>query len=179
MKIVPLKASRRDRSGKGSAGRVRRTGFVPGIVYGQGVEPLNIQINAKELGRLIHGAQHSIHAMTFILGRDPVGRAIVEALAAKAREGVKVLPDGFGNIPKTEGVSAMQCGITLAFGKHKGRLIMPARVMGPKSSNAVEWRPYHYSTALYSDDGGTVWHWLRQRRLARTNDSHQMSSVGR
>jgi hypothetical protein len=23
--------------------------------------------------------------------------------------------------------------------------------------NAVEWRPYHYSTALYSDDGGAVW----------------------
>ncbi len=77
--------------------------------------------------------------------------------ASWTREGVKVLPDGFGNIPKTEGVSAMQCGITLAFGKHKGRLIMPARVMGPKSSNAVEWRPYHYSTALYSDDGGAVW----------------------
>lgn len=73
------------------------------------------------------------------------------------RESVQVRPDGFGNVPKTEGVSAMQCGITLAFGKHKGRLIMPARVMGPKSSNAVEWRPYHYSTALYSDDGGAVW----------------------
>jgi len=73
------------------------------------------------------------------------------------RESVQVRPDGFGNIPKTEGVSAMQGGITLAFGKHKGRLIMPARVMGPKSSNAVEWRPYHYSTALYSDDGGAVW----------------------
>lgn len=73
------------------------------------------------------------------------------------RESVQVRPDGFGNIPKTEGVSAMQCGITLAFGERKGRLIMPARVMGPKSSNSVEWRPYHYSTALYSDDGGAVW----------------------
>ena len=28
---------------------------------------------------------------------------------------------------------------------------------GRQSSNAVEWRPYHYSTALYSDDGGAVW----------------------
>lgn len=43
-----------------------------------------------ELLSLIEGAQHSIHAMTFILGRDEVGRAIVEALARKAREGVKV-----------------------------------------------------------------------------------------
>ena len=77
--------------------------------------------------------------------------------ATWTRETVQIRPDGFGNAPKTEGVSAMQCGITLAFGKHKGRLIMPARIMGPKSSNAVEWRPYHYSTALYSDDGGAVW----------------------
>ena len=63
----------------------------------------------------------------------------------------------FREYSEDQGVSAMQSGITLAFGKHKGRLIMPARVMGPKSSNAVEWRPYHYSTALYSDDGGVVW----------------------
>lgn len=80
-----------------------------------------------------------------------------DAGATWKRENVQVRPDGFGNIPKTEGVAAMQCGITLAFGKHRGRLIMPARVMGPLSSNAVEWRPYHYSTALYSDDGGAVW----------------------
>lgn len=77
--------------------------------------------------------------------------------ATWSRERVEVRPDGFGNIPKTEGVAAMQCGITLAFGPHKGRLLMPARVMGPKNSNAVEWRPYHYSTALYSDDRGATW----------------------
>lgn len=77
--------------------------------------------------------------------------------ATWTRENVEVRPDGFGNIPKTEGVAAMQCGITLAFGSRKGRLIMPARIMGPANSNAVEWRPYHYSTALYSDDGGAVW----------------------
>jgi len=43
-----------------------------------------------ELLRLIDGAQHSIHAMTFILGHDEVGREIVARLAAKARAGVKV-----------------------------------------------------------------------------------------
>ena len=77
--------------------------------------------------------------------------------ASWTRESVQVRPDGFGLSPKGGGVAAMQCGITLAFGKHKGRLITPARITGPKSSNEVEWRPYHYSTALYSDDGGTVW----------------------
>ncbi|NCY02326.1 MAG: exo-alpha-sialidase [Planctomycetia bacterium] len=77
--------------------------------------------------------------------------------ATWTREPVQVRPDGLGNVPKTEGVAAMQCGITLAFGPHRGRLVMPARIMGPKDSNAVEWRPYHYSTALYSDDRGRTW----------------------
>jgi sialidase-1 len=72
-------------------------------------------------------------------------------------ENCEVRPDGFGLIPKREGVGAMQSGITLAFGKHKGRLLTPARIMGPQNSNDVPWRPYHYSTALYSDDGGKVW----------------------
>jgi sialidase-1 len=51
----------------------------------------------------------------------------------------------------------MQAGITLAFGEHRGRLIMPARTKGVKDSNDVPWRPYHYNTAFYSDDGGKVW----------------------
>jgi sialidase-1 len=78
--------------------------------------------------------------------------------ASWTRESVQARPDGFGNIPDPGiGVLAMQCGITLAFGERKGRLLIPARVAGPKHSNAVQWRPYHYSTAFYSDDGGAVW----------------------
>jgi len=76
------------------------------------------------------------------------------------REEIKILPDGFGHgtpdgVPLS--VGAMQAGITLQFGEHKGRLIMPARIHGPEASNAVEWRPYHYNTAIYSDDGGKTW----------------------
>ena len=77
--------------------------------------------------------------------------------ASWIRETVEVLPDEFGLIPDLLGVSAMQPGITLSFGKNKGRLIMPARILGPGNSNAVEWRPYHYSTAIYSDNGGVLW----------------------
>ena len=76
------------------------------------------------------------------------------------REEIRILPDGFGQgtpdgVPLS--VGAMQAGVTLQFGKHKGRLIMPARIQGPKASNAVKWRPYHYNTAMYSDDGGKTW----------------------
>jgi cardiolipin synthase len=44
----------------------------------------------EELMRLLESAQHSIHAMTFILGRDEVGRAIVDVLARKAAQGLEV-----------------------------------------------------------------------------------------
>ncbi len=46
----------------------------------------------------IRDAKHSIHIMTFILGRDAVGKRFVKLLAQRAREGVKVrvLLDGLG-----------------------------------------------------------------------------------
>jgi hypothetical protein len=77
--------------------------------------------------------------------------------ATWAREEIQLRPDGFGLSPTEGGVTAMQAGITLAFGQHRGRLIMPARIMGPENSNDVPWRPYHYSTAVFSDDGGATW----------------------
>ncbi|MFM8892991.1 MAG: exo-alpha-sialidase [Planctomycetia bacterium] len=77
--------------------------------------------------------------------------------ATWTRETIEVKPDGFGYSPGLEGVAAMQCGITLAFGAHRGRLLVPARIMGPANSNDTKWRPYHYSTAIWSDDGGRVW----------------------
>jgi sialidase-1 len=78
-----------------------------------------------------------------------------DAGATWAREEIVVRPDGFGLVPGS--VEAMQCGITLAFGEHRGRLLSAARIMGPKNSNANEWRPYHYSTAVWSDDRGKTW----------------------
>lgn len=69
-----------------------------------------------ELVRLIEGARQSIHVMTFILGRDEVGRAIVDLLARKAREGVQVrlLLDSLG------------CLYT------RGRFVQPLRDAGGK-----------------------------------------------
>ncbi len=48
---------------------------------------------------VIEGAERRIHMASFILSPDPVGRAIVEALAQRARHGleVKLLLDGFGS----------------------------------------------------------------------------------
>ena len=52
----------------------------------------------ERLEHAIRHAKHSIHLMTFILGRDAVGKRIIRLLAQRAKEGVKVrlLLDGLG-----------------------------------------------------------------------------------
>jgi cardiolipin synthase A/B len=47
---------------------------------------------------MIEAANERIHVMTFILGRDDVGRTIIDALAHKAQQGIEVrlLLDSFG-----------------------------------------------------------------------------------
>lgn len=76
------------------------------------------------------------------------------------REEIVISPDAFG-LGSPDGVPvivwASQAGITLMHGEHTGRLLMPARILGPRNSNDEEWRPYHYNTALYSDDNGKTW----------------------
>jgi sialidase-1 len=54
-------------------------------------------------------------------------------------------------------VKASESGITLRRGKHRGRLLMPARVQPPEGNNDQEWWPYNYNCAIYSDDGGKTW----------------------
>jgi large subunit ribosomal protein L25 len=49
-----LKAEARAQSGKGAARKIRSSGRVPAIVYGHGVDPLPVTIDAKELFHLLH-----------------------------------------------------------------------------------------------------------------------------
>lgn len=69
-------------------------------------------------------------------------------------EEVTIEPDGFGGVGSTHGADS---GITLRHGEHAGRLLIAARVLGPEDDNAREWWPYHYNSAIYSDDGGSTW----------------------
>lgn len=50
-----LTAERRDALGKGGAGRVRRDGRVPAVVYGLGGESVPVSVGARELSRLLAG----------------------------------------------------------------------------------------------------------------------------
>jgi len=76
------------------------------------------------------------------------------------REEIAIKPNamnhgGAGSIPVVTACS--ESGVTLAYGKHKGRLLMPGRIQPPKGNNDQEWWPYNYNTAIYSDDRGKTW----------------------
>jgi len=76
------------------------------------------------------------------------------------REGIVVKPNAVGQgAPGKTGAKAScsESGITLKYGKHKGRLLMPCRIQPPEGSNAQELWPYNYNTAIYSDDRGKTW----------------------
>lgn len=49
-----LKAEQRNGTGKGAARKIRASGRVPAVVYGHGVDPLHVSIDAKELFHLLH-----------------------------------------------------------------------------------------------------------------------------
>jgi large subunit ribosomal protein L25 len=49
-----LKAEARAQTGKGAARKIRAGGKVPAVIYGQGVDPLHVTIDGKELFHLLH-----------------------------------------------------------------------------------------------------------------------------
>jgi large subunit ribosomal protein L25 len=54
--IISLSAEPRPDAGKGAARATRRAGRVPGIIYGDGKEPVTISLEPRELSRAIHRA---------------------------------------------------------------------------------------------------------------------------
>lgn len=76
------------------------------------------------------------------------------------RQEIVVKPNPLGHgavdgVPVVTGCS--ESGVTLQYGPHEGRLLMPARVQPPHGVNDQEWWPYNYNTAIFSDDGGKTW----------------------
>jgi sialidase-1 len=63
-----------------------------------------------------------------------------------------IKPDTNGNVPS---MHMNEAGITLRHGKHAGRIIRAARHYAGQN-HRDKW-PEHYTTAIYSDDGGKTW----------------------
>ena len=72
------------------------------------------------------------------------------------REKIAIRPNllGHGADGKALDAACHQPGVTLRFGKHQGRLLVPVR-WAP--ANEYPWRPYLYNTSIYSDDHGKTW----------------------
>ena len=54
MKSVPLKAFPRTQTRRGQVKQLRTTGRVPATIYGRLNKPQNVEVNAREIGDLIH-----------------------------------------------------------------------------------------------------------------------------
>lgn len=65
---------------------------------------------------------------------------------------VVIKPDTNGNVPS---MHMNESGITLRHGRHVGRIIRAARHYAGRNDRS-KW-PQHYTTAIYSDDGGKTW----------------------
>jgi len=57
---VLMKASKRTAVGTKAVRKLRNEGVIPGVVYGEGKEPLNIQVDPKELDAFLHGGHRLI-----------------------------------------------------------------------------------------------------------------------
>lgn len=51
---VKLKAEPRVEKGKGAAHKLRSSGKVPGILYGHGMDPMPLSVDARELSHVLH-----------------------------------------------------------------------------------------------------------------------------
>lgn len=49
-----LKAEPRDGTGKGAARKLRAAGRIPAVVYGHGIDPMHVTVDAKDLFHVLH-----------------------------------------------------------------------------------------------------------------------------
>jgi large subunit ribosomal protein L25 len=71
-----LQAQIRDAGGKRSAGRVRREGLVPAVVYGLGEDNVSVSVSARELSHILGGASGANTLITLkVEGRDQLALA--------------------------------------------------------------------------------------------------------
>lgn len=56
MNITPLNVERRELKSKGYTRQLRRSGLIPGVLYGKGGESTPIQVTSSDFGQIIHSA---------------------------------------------------------------------------------------------------------------------------
>ncbi len=101
--------------------------------------------------------ERSGHILVFVEAGHPPAPLTVYRSTDHGRtwkeQDVVIHPDEKDNVPS---MHMNERGITLRHGKHAGRLLRPSRSY--TGGNAREYWPQHYTNAIYSDDGGKIWH---------------------
>ena len=70
MEIVELKADRRQNTGRKGAKECRDKGLLPGIFYGKGDEPIPVEVNPRQLDKVLHTHAGSNVVIQLTVGED-------------------------------------------------------------------------------------------------------------
>jgi len=89
MKTVPLKAYPRTLSRRNGSKQLRAAGRVPAVIYGRQAKPQNLEVNAKELGELLHHSASENVLVDLSVESDarPKRLALVQEIQHHALEG--------------------------------------------------------------------------------------------
>ncbi|HVU27258.1 MAG TPA: 50S ribosomal protein L25 [Verrucomicrobiae bacterium] len=106
MKSVPLKAFPRTQVRRGEVKKLRAAGRVPATIYGRQAKPQNLEINAKEIGDLIHHSVSENLLVDLSVENDSRSKrlALVQEIQHHPLDG-KVLHVDFHEISETEKVT--------------------------------------------------------------------------
>ena len=80
MAELTLEVSRRERSGKGVARKLRATGKIPAVVYGAHRDPVAIEVDRKAVSELVQKSEHGVRSI-FLLkmaGTDQQRHAMIK-----------------------------------------------------------------------------------------------------
>jgi large subunit ribosomal protein L25 len=105
MPDVTLTAEPRTERGSGPAGRLRRTGKVPAVVYGLEAEPQSVSVVGRELERILHGEGGANTLITLHLGTGDDALALVRQIQRNPTRGDLVHVD-FVRVRRDVAVSA-------------------------------------------------------------------------
>ncbi|MGA7616408.1 MAG: 50S ribosomal protein L25 [Thermoanaerobaculia bacterium] len=70
MAELQLEVSRRDRTGKEYAKKLRRNGVIPAVVYGGHREPVPIEVDRKQVTELVTKSQHGLRSIFLLKMKD-------------------------------------------------------------------------------------------------------------
>ncbi len=72
IKQIELKANRRTEQGTRQVRRLRKAGYMPGVIYGKNIEPIPIKVNLKDFRKTVREAHGGVvFFKVFIEGEEP------------------------------------------------------------------------------------------------------------